>query len=97
MSGIESEAGQVVAHLPAPGLHPIPPVEQVRSMKVAQDSTARRPGRRAVIVREGDGDPRHGSISTYVNHLCRCEACRAAWAAYGRELRRRRREALGVA
>lgn len=98
MSGIEGEAEQVVAHLPAPGLHPIPPVEQqVRSMQVVKDSTARTPGRRLKIVREGDGDPRHGSTSTYVNHFCRCEHCRAAWATYNRELRRRRREAQGDA
>jgi hypothetical protein len=24
----------------------------------------------------------HGKASTYNNHKCRCEACRAAWAAY---------------
>lgn len=95
MNGIEGETERVVAHPPAPGLHPIPPLEQVRSMQVAEKSTARAPGRRLNIVRAGDGDSRHGAISTYVNHMCRCEMCRAAWAEYGRELRRRRREALG--
>ncbi len=37
-----------------------------------------------------------GTISTYVNHFCRCEMCRGAWATYNRELRRRRRDALGA-
>lgn len=31
-------------------------------------------------VQPGDGDPRHGSASTYTNHVCRCDLCRAAWA-----------------
>lgn len=31
-------------------------------------------------VQAGDGDPRHGSASTYTNHACRCVMCRAAWA-----------------
>lgn len=36
----------------------------------------------------------HGSISTYVNHKCRCDECRLAWAAKHREHRARRRLAL---
>ena len=31
-------------------------------------------------IQPGDGDPRHGSPSSYKNHGCRCEQCRAAWA-----------------
>lgn len=27
-------------------------------------------------------DPRHGTMTGYHNHRCRCEACKAAWAAY---------------
>lgn len=45
------------------------------------------------IVQPGDGDPRHGSPSTYSNHMCRCDLCRAAQAAYARDLRERRRQA----
>jgi queuine/archaeosine tRNA-ribosyltransferase len=45
------------------------------------------------IVREGDGDSRHGKLSTYNNHSCRCHACTAAMRAYGRELRERRKSA----
>jgi hypothetical protein len=33
-------------------------------------------------VQPGDGDSRHGSYSTYVNHRCRCELCRRAWTEY---------------
>lgn len=29
-------------------------------------------------VQPGDGDPRHGTDSTYQNHACRCELCRQA-------------------
>jgi hypothetical protein len=65
-------------------------------MQVAQDSTASKSGRQFSIVRAGDGDPRHGSISTYANHFCRCESCRSAWAKYHRELRQRRRRELGA-
>lgn len=54
-------------------------------------ATAR--GRPLDIVREGDGDPRHGRASTYSNHLCRCDLCRAANTAYYRDLRERRRRA----
>lgn len=39
-------------------------------------------------------DPRHGESSTYTNHKCRCEKCRAAWAAYVRESHERRALAL---
>ena len=27
-------------------------------------------------VQAGDGDPRHGLYSTYVNHCCRCDLCK---------------------
>ena len=39
-------------------------------------------------VTSGDGDPRHGKISTYTNHKCRCEACCAANTAYYNDKRR---------
>jgi hypothetical protein len=65
-------------------------------MQVAADRTVSKSGRQFTIVRAGDGDPRHGSISTYVNHLCRCDSCRGAWAKYNRELRQRRRRELGA-
>jgi hypothetical protein len=29
-------------------------------------------------VTAGDGDPRHGKESTYRNHKCHCDLCRAA-------------------
>lgn len=29
-------------------------------------------------------DPRHGKNSTYINHRCRCEKCKAAHAEYER-------------
>lgn len=37
-------------------------------------------------------DVPHGDCSTYSNHRCRCEDCRAAWAAYcqGLKLARQR-------
>ncbi len=38
----------------------------------------------------GDGDPRHGTINGYCNLRCRCVECRAAWAAYIADRRRRR-------
>lgn len=45
------------------------------------------------IVREGDGDSRHGRYSTYMYHFCRCPECRQANADYNRDLRARRRAA----
>lgn len=47
-------------------------------------------------LRAGDGDPRHGTVNAYVNHLCRCDLCRSARADYARDLRRRKRE-MGAA
>jgi hypothetical protein len=32
----------------------------------------------------------HGTLGSYVNDRCRCDECRAAWAAYHREYRARR-------
>jgi hypothetical protein len=58
----------------------------------AQERTESPPGRPLDIVREGDGDPRHGRYTTYNNHTCRCTECREAWTQYNRDLRRRRRE-----
>jgi len=29
----------------------------------------------------------HGSVSTYTNHVCRCDECRAAWASDTRRMR----------
>lgn len=37
----------------------------------------------------GPDDPRHGSANAYNNYGCRCSACRAAWADYMREYKRR--------
>ncbi len=31
-----------------------------------------------VIITPGDGDPRHGTLTGYVNHRCRGECCRQA-------------------
>jgi hypothetical protein len=28
------------------------------------------------------GDPRHGTVTGYSNHKCRCPDCRKAWAVY---------------
>lgn len=39
---------------------------------------------------EGDGDTRHGYLSTYTNHDCRCPACKAAHSAYMAEYKARR-------
>jgi hypothetical protein len=41
-------------------------------------------------IRPGDGDSRHGLTSSYTNHGCRCEQCRAAWAEYCRNRRQER-------
>ena len=38
-------------------------------------------------------DERHGTLSAYVNYGCRCEPCRGARNAYGRDLRRKHTEA----
>lgn len=38
----------------------------------------------------GPSDPRHGKVSTYVNHACRCERCTAA----NREAMKRYRDKL---
>ncbi len=64
-------------------------------MQVVENGTARKPGRPLHLIRAGDGNSAHGTTSTYVNHFCRCEMCRGAWATYNRELRRRRRSELG--
>jgi hypothetical protein len=66
-------------------------------MQVATERTVSKAGRPLVFIRAGDGNAAHGTISTYVNHFCRCELCRAGWATYNRELRRRKRNALGAA
>lgn len=34
----------------------------------------------------------HGSISTYNNHDCRCDACKAAWNAYCKKRREERKK-----
>lgn len=39
----------------------------------------------SVPITPGDGDPRHGSADGYINHRCKCPACRAAWAIYHKE------------
>ena len=35
----------------------------------------------------------HGEPSTYTNHRCRCQACRAAWSQYRKDQRRRQKAA----
>ncbi len=42
------------------------------------------------------GDPRHGKYTTYGNHGCRCDLCRAGWAAYVAQ-QQARRAARGLA
>jgi hypothetical protein len=39
----------------------------------------------------------HGKIGTYVNRHCKCDECRAVWAAYYRAYRERRRNAKKLA
>jgi hypothetical protein len=39
----------------------------------------------------------HGNKSTYVNHRCRCDDCRRAWAQYIRNLRIRKAHGMPVA
>lgn len=46
-------------------------------------------------VQAGDGDPRHGKESTYRNHDCRCDLCRAGVAAENRR-RMRYRRLMGI-
>jgi hypothetical protein len=43
-------------------------------------------------IQPGDGDPRHGLYSSYKNHGCRCDLCRAANAENG--LKRRTERSL---
>lgn len=46
-------------------------------------------------IQPGDGDPRHGKITSYTNHGCRCPLCRAANADYcSRRTKERRRAGL---
>jgi hypothetical protein len=66
-------------------------------MKVTRDGTGGSRTRPLDLIRPGDGDPRHGSVSAYNNHMCRCELCRGAWREYQRDLRQRRRDALNGA
>ena len=35
---------------------------------------------------------RHGKASTYRNHRCRCESCRAAWNEYMKRYQARKRQ-----
>lgn len=83
---------KVSHHSPAPS----PPIVSTPNVEV--EPVAATPKRKAGgstrpinTVQAGDGDPRHGSTSTYSNYMCRCDLCRAAQAAYMRDLRRRRR------
>lgn len=62
-------------------------------MMVTHQGKARPRSRPLDIIREGDGDPRHGLASTYNHHECRCPDCTRAIREYGRELRERRRQA----
>lgn len=65
-------------------------------MTADKEGSGTRKPRPLDIIREGDGDPRHGKPSTYTNHHCRCPACKAGNAEYMRDLKRRRREALAA-
>lgn len=38
-------------------------------------------------IKDGDGDPRHGTIAGYTGHYCRCLLCQEAIALYGFERR----------
>lgn len=49
--------------------------------------------RKVTVIREGDGDPRHGTVNGYGNLRCSCPECRAAWAAHCRRERERMRRA----
>lgn len=62
-------------------------------MTATHERKATRPNRPLDIIRAGDGDPRHGKLSTYNNHGCRCTGCTVAMREYGRDLRERRRRA----
>lgn len=68
------------------------PTQEVEPLTATQERRARRLRMRLDIVREGDGDPRHGKLSTYTNHCCRCDRCKLAKSSYERDLRQRRRE-----
>lgn len=65
-------------------------------MTVTHQGKTRPRARPLDIIREGDGDPRHGLASTYNHHECRCPDCTRAIREYGRELRERRRQARGT-
>ena len=80
--------------------HPIPsppighaPDLEVEPMTATQERRAGPRDRPLDIIREGDGDPRHGRLSTYNNHSCRCPDCTRAMREYSRDLRERRRTA----
>lgn len=38
-------------------------------------------------IQPGDGDPRHGKVSSYTNHHCRCDECSAAMSEYSKNRR----------
>lgn len=46
------------------------------------------------IIVAGDGDYRHGRLTTYSYHGCHCDLCRDAWNTYHRELRARRQKII---
>lgn len=86
---------KVLEHDPIPSPPIDEPTRKVGTpMTAAYQGRATPEGRPLVIVREGDGDWRHGRLSTYTNHLCRCPDCALAKRDYDRDLRRRRRIAL---
>jgi hypothetical protein len=41
--------------------------------------------------------PQHGTVNMYSYHKCRCDECRAAWAAYSLKYTHRHRQALALA
>lgn len=59
-------------------------------MTATPEGSGFRQRRRLNTVAAGDGDPRHGKYTTYTNHKCHCNLCRAAWSEYCRDLRDRR-------
>lgn len=90
---IGGDRNAIPAH-PAPSPPVDEPTREVGApMTAMHEGRATPRGRPLVIVREGDGDERHGKLSTYTNHECRCPQCSQAKRDYDRDLRVRRRRA----
>lgn len=89
IGGSRNRAGNTIP-TPSPPVDSNPAKEQ-EPMTATHERRATPRGRPLDIIREGDGDPRHGKLSTYNNHDCRCPDCTRAMRDYGRDLRERRR------